>query len=204
MPGTHPRQYLVGRRRNVLYHLQSLYCYQIAFRTDAYGATSVCGASKTPRQRERVIVLIVHELWRHPLRTFRLCLHVGINARWVSVTYFLLGQHVPQCSTNVDAAACVCPFVTSRRSVKKAREVELVCLVCGWTSSIKNSMTARYLIWLKSSFTVSKELFSIYMTIYKISPSKQSADINFLKNTNKKLLLRPVIFHPKVRVYSRK
>jgi len=28
-----------------------------------------------------VIVLILHELWRHPLRTCRLCLHVGINAR---------------------------------------------------------------------------------------------------------------------------
>jgi len=30
--------------------------------------------------KERVIVLILHELWRHPLCTFRLCLHVGINA----------------------------------------------------------------------------------------------------------------------------
>jgi len=46
-------------------------------------------------QRESVIVLVLHELWRHPLCTFRLCLHVGINARWASVTYFLLGHLVP-------------------------------------------------------------------------------------------------------------
>jgi len=38
--------------------------YQIAYRTDAYGATSVCGRNKTPRasERERVIVLILHQL----------------------------------------------------------------------------------------------------------------------------------------------
>jgi len=48
----------------------------------------------------------VHELWHHPLRTSRLCLHVEINARWVSVTHFMLGQLAPppQGSTTVDAA----------------------------------------------------------------------------------------------------
>ena len=45
--------------------------------------------------KERVIVLILHELRHNPLCTFRLCLNVGINAQWVSVTYFLLGQLDP-------------------------------------------------------------------------------------------------------------
>ena len=94
--GTHPRQYLVGRGQKVLYYPKVCQnCYQTACRNDAYGATNVCGTSKTPGQSERVIVFILHELWRHPLCTFRLCLHVGINARWASVTYFLFPSITP-------------------------------------------------------------------------------------------------------------
>jgi len=53
-PGTHPRQYLVSRGRNVLYSLKVCQnCYQIACRTDAHTVqSSVCGTRKTPRQSE--------------------------------------------------------------------------------------------------------------------------------------------------------
>jgi len=64
----------------------------------------------TETVRGRVMVLILRELRRHPPRTFRLCLHMGINARWASVTYFLLGQLVPanvrQQLTPLDLLAC--------------------------------------------------------------------------------------------------
>jgi len=71
-------------------------CYQIACRTDAYDATIVCSTSKTPRQSKRecdspYFARAVTSSTAH----FSLCLHVGINARWVSVTYFLLGHLVP-------------------------------------------------------------------------------------------------------------
>jgi len=97
MPGTHPRQYLVSRGRNVLYP-QSL--SKLLSNCLQNGATSVCGTSKTPRQSKREWQSIFYELWRHPLGTFRLCLHVRINARWVSVTYFPLGQLVPPVFNN--------------------------------------------------------------------------------------------------------
>jgi len=53
----------------------------------------------SPRECDRPSHYL-HELWRHSLHIFSLCLHVGINARWVSVTYFLLGQLVPQMCDN--------------------------------------------------------------------------------------------------------
>jgi len=76
------------------------------------------------------------ERWRHPLRAFRPCLHVGINARRVSVTYFLLGQLVPQCSTTVDAAL----FISCKRfdrmqsdtSSSRARQADTV--EWGWSA----------------------------------------------------------------------
>ena len=120
MPGMHPRQYLVSRGRNVLYPCQSLskllskclqnWCIRFNQRLRY--------KQDTKTVRERVIVFILHEQWRHPLRTFRLCLHVSINAWRASVTYFLshifiyshIFSHIAftrprQCSVTVDAAA---------------------------------------------------------------------------------------------------
>jgi len=103
MPGTHSRQYLVSQGQNVFYppkfdktviklHAELMHTVQ----------PLVCGTRKTPKQskreREPDIVLILPELRRRPLCTFRLCLHVGINARRASVTDFLLGHLV---SSNV-------------------------------------------------------------------------------------------------------
>jgi len=51
MPGTHPRQYLVSRGRNVLYPLQSL--SKLLSNCLQNGVTSVCGTSKTPRHSKR-------------------------------------------------------------------------------------------------------------------------------------------------------
>jgi len=67
-------------------------CYQIACRTEMRTVQPSFAVQARHRgsQRESMIVLVLHELWRHPLRTFRLRLHVGINARWASVTDFLL------------------------------------------------------------------------------------------------------------------
>jgi len=76
----HPWQYLVSRRQNILYPPKVCQnCYQIACRTDVYRSVQpALWSSKTSRQSEK---RPGPYFARHPLRTFRLCLHIRINAR---------------------------------------------------------------------------------------------------------------------------
>jgi len=118
---THPRQYLVSRRRNVLYppkFVKIVIKLPPELMRTMKPPFTVQQDTQAVRERERVIVLLLHELWRHPLHTFRLCLHVGINARWVSVTYFLLGQLVPPMFDN-HWRRCKSPSYQELRWMKK-------------------------------------------------------------------------------------
>jgi len=120
MPGTHPRQYpgniwSAGDEMSYNYIPQSLTkllsnCLQDWCVRCNHSFMVQERHRNSQRERESDIVLILHDLWCQPLCTFRLCLpyiHVGINARWASVTDFLSGHldRPRQCWTTVDAAA---------------------------------------------------------------------------------------------------
>jgi len=72
--------------------------------------------------KERVIVLILYELYCHPLCTFRLCLHVGINAWWGSVTYFLLGLYSFPPMFSYCRRRCMCKSKTLHGALAEGKE----------------------------------------------------------------------------------